>query len=58
MEKHVECGELFELDEKSFYPPDDDRLCCSGIDDIEGGDNYEDYVKWFWDEYEDEIYGL
>ena len=48
--------EYYELDEYDFYPPEDDRLHCSCIDDIEGGDNYDDYVKWFWKEYENDIY--
>lgn len=51
-------GSFFELNERLFYPPEDNRLYRSGIDDIEGGDNYEDYVEWFWDEYENEIYDL
>lgn len=48
--------EYYELDEYDFYPPEDDRMYCSCIDDIEGGDNYDDYVKWFWKEYENDIY--
>lgn len=46
------------LEESDFYPPEDNRMHCSGIDDVDGGDSYEDYVKWFWDEYENEIYDL
>ena len=48
--------EYYEIDEYDFYPPEDDRLYCSGSDDVEGGDNYDDYVKWFWKEYENDIY--
>lgn len=44
------------ITEKDFYPPGDDRLYDSGIDDINGGDTFEGYSKWFWRNYEDEIF--
>lgn len=47
---------LIELTERDFYPIEDNRLYESGIDDIDGGDGFEDYVEWFWEEYEHEIY--
>ena len=46
----------FEITEKDFYPPEDTRLFKSGIQDIYGGDNFEDYSKWFYSNYEDEIF--
>lgn len=50
------CGEFFEFTEESFLPPHDDRLYASGIDDIEGGDNFSEYAEYFWEAYEDDIY--
>lgn len=47
-----------EIRESDFYPPSDDRLHTFGIDDIDGEESYDDYVKWFWEEYEDEIYDM
>lgn len=44
------------LTEMSFYPPEDDRLYASNIDDIEGGDNFAEYAEWFWEEYGFELY--
>ena len=41
----------YELSEEDFYPPSDDRTISSGIDDIDGGDNFYDYAKYFFDEY-------
>lgn len=46
------------LCENDFYPPEDSRLYVSGIDDIDGGDSFEDYVKYFWEMYEGDIYDL
>ena len=45
-----------ELTEQSFYPPLDDRVYTSGIDDIEGGDNFAEYAEYFWETYEEDIY--
>ena len=45
-----------ELSERDFYPPKDDRLHVSCVDDICGGDNFNDYAVLFWEAYEDEIY--
>ena len=45
-----------EITERDFYPPYDDRLYCSGIDDIEDGDCYDCYVEYFWENYENDIY--
>jgi hypothetical protein len=45
-----------EITEKDFYPPEDTRLYNSGIDDINDGDNFDDYSKWFYDNYEYELF--
>ena len=53
----VLAGEIVcELDERSFYPPQDDRIYTSGIYDIEGGDCFHGYAEYFWEEYGYEIY--
>lgn len=44
------------ITEKDFYPPEDTRLYESGIEDIDNGDNFDDYVKWFYNNYEHEIF--
>ena len=44
------------LTEKDFYPPEDTRLYCSGIEDIDGGDNFSDYAKFFFNSYGKEIF--
>ena len=46
----------YELTEKDFYPPEDTRCYQSGVDDINGGDNFADYAKDFFDEYENELF--
>lgn len=56
--KFRESSDFVELDEADFYPPDDDRVYSSNVDDIDGGDCFEDYVEWFWNEYEKDIYDL
>lgn len=45
-----------ELTEKDFYPPEDTRLYCSGVEDIYGGDNFSDYAKFFYRNYGNEIF--
>ena len=55
-ENIVTFSERTKLTEKDFYPPYDDRLYCSGIGDIEGGDCYSEYVEYFWENYENDIY--
>ena len=44
------------LTEKDFYPPEDKRIYRSGVNDIVDGDNFDDYAKWFYDNYEDELF--
>ena len=46
----------YELTEEDFYPPEDKRIYRSGVTDIVGGDNFEDYAEWFYDNYEDELF--
>ena len=48
--------DYYELSEKDFYPPEDKRVFKSGVEDINNGDNFEDYSKWFYDNYEDELF--
>lgn len=44
------------LCETDFYPPEDDREYESGVGDIDGGDTFADYSRWFWNMYGDDIY--
>lgn len=44
------------ITEKDFYPPKDIREYQSGIDDIVGGDNFIDYIEYFLDLYEDDLF--
>jgi hypothetical protein len=46
----------YEITEKDFYPPEDTRLYNSYIEDIYDGDNFDDYIKWFYECYGDEIF--
>lgn len=46
----------YTLTERDFYPPSDNRLHHLGIEDIPGGDTYDEYLKEFWELYEDELY--
>ena len=49
-------SDIYKLTEKDFYPPEDTRKYESLVEDIDGGDNFEDYAEWFYDNYEDEIF--
>lgn len=42
------------LTEKDFYPPSDDRVFTSYIEDIDGGDNFADYCEYIFELYEEE----
>lgn len=44
------------LSEEDFYPPSDDRVLVSFIEDIEDGDNYADYCRDIFRLYEEEGY--
>lgn len=55
-----------EFESSDFYPPEDrnvyvndvydTRFYTSGVEDIEGGDNFYDYAEYFWDTYGHELY--
>lgn len=47
---------FYEVTEKDFYPPEDTRLYQSGIEDIYDGDNFSDYVKFFYSQYEEDLF--
>lgn len=36
------------LSEKDFYPPQDNRYLQSGVDDIQGGDNFAEYTEEYY----------
>lgn len=44
------------LSEKDFYPPEDNRVLCSGIDDVSGGDNFGDYARYYFNRFADELF--
>lgn len=46
----------YELTEQDFYPPSDDRVLTSNVEDIEDGDNFADYCKEFFELLDDEEY--
>lgn len=50
----------YELSEEDFYPPEDDRIlasCVDGFDRIDGVDDFEEYSRWFYDSYGDDVFG-
>lgn len=44
------------LTENDFYPPFDNRIWKSNIEDINGGDNFADYCKEFFAMLDEEEY--
>ena len=44
------------LTETDFYPPSDNRVLESNVEDIDGGDNFADYCKEFFRMLKDEEY--
>ncbi len=42
------------LTEQDFYPPTDNRVLESYIEDIDGGDNFTDYCEYIFDLLEEE----
>lgn len=46
----------FCLEESDFYPPPDDRVWKSNIEDIEGGDNFADFCEEFFKILDEEEY--
>lgn len=46
----------YDLSEKDFYPPYDNRVLESYVENIVDGDNFADYCKYIFDIYEEEGY--
>lgn len=53
----------FQLEFERLYPydmydhmPEDNRYLVSGIEDIEDGDTFADYVSYFFDSYGDDLF--
>lgn len=46
----------FELTEQDFYAYSDNRVLESYVEDIDGGDNFADYCKDFFELLEEESY--
>ena len=44
------------LTESDFYPPQDNRVYESNVEDIEGGDNFADYCHYFFELLDEEEY--
>lgn len=44
------------LTEESFYPPSDNRVWKSHIEDIDGGDTFADYCEYIFDFLEENGY--
>ena len=54
--KYTQKERSIELTEQDFYPPSDDRIWTSNIEDIENGDNFADYCKDFFKLLDEEEY--
>lgn len=46
----------FCLTDSDFYPPCDDRVWRSNVEDIDGGDNFADYCEEFFELLDEEEY--
>lgn len=44
------------ITEEDFYPPSDNRVWKSNIEDIDGGDNFADFCEDFFERLEEENY--
>lgn len=55
-EDYVWTNDDFYLEESDFYPPPDNRVWKSNIEDIEGGDNFADYCEEFFQMLDEEEY--
>lgn len=55
-EDYVWTDDDYRLEESDFYPPTDDRVWESNIEDIEGGDNFVDFCKEFFKMLDEEGY--
>ena len=50
-------GQVFyELSEKDFYPPSDNRCYMSNIRSVCDDFEWFEYCEWFWEEYGYELY--
>lgn len=53
-------GKKYELEdiltEQDYYPPTDNRVWSSGIDDVYNGDNFVDYCEYIFELLEEEDY--
>lgn len=50
-------GQVFyELSEKDFYPPSDNRCYMSNIMGAQDDCEWFEYCEWFWEEYGYELY--
>lgn len=54
--EHILKNKSTVLTEEDFYPPTDDRVLESYIEDVEDGDNFVDYCKYIFHLYEEEGY--
>ena len=54
--KYLEKLSEYELSEKDFYPPEDNRVLHSNVYDISGGDNFNDYAEYFFEVCDEEEY--
>lgn len=46
------------LNEKDFMPIQDDRIIHSGVDDVDNGDSFYGYSKYFYDMYEEDVFDI
>lgn len=44
------------IKEQDFYPPPDDRVLKSYVEDIDGGDNFADYCEYIFEILDEEDY--
>lgn len=47
-QKLIHLFEDYTISEKDFYPPEDNRVLQSGVEDIVNGDNFMDYTKEYF----------
>ena len=50
--------EYLSCEERDYYSPEeiDDRLYQSDVDDIDGGDNFADYARYFFNTYGEDLF--
>lgn len=46
----------FILSDSDFYPPSDNRVWTTNVEDIDGGDNFADYCEEFFEMLDEEEY--